>query len=131
MTHFPKDFLWGGAVAANQWEGGWNLNGRGPAMTDVTTGGTRDLPRLITYIDKDGRHGTLTRGEKLPEGAKYAVLDEYHYPNHEAVDGYHHYKEDIALFAEMGFRQFRMSISWSRLFPTGLEKEPLKVGREK
>ena len=48
MTHFPKDFLWGGAVAANQWEGGWNLNGRGPAMTVVTTGGTRDLPRLIT-----------------------------------------------------------------------------------
>ncbi|MBQ6532864.1 MAG: family 1 glycosylhydrolase [Solobacterium sp.] len=130
MTHFPKDFLWGGAVAANQWEGGWNLDGRGPAMTDVTTGGTRDLPRLITYIDKDGRHGTLTRGEKLPEGAKYAVLEEYHYPNHEAVDGYHHYKEDIALFAEMGFKQFRMSISWSRLFPTGLEKEPLKEGVE-
>ena len=89
MTHFPKDFLWGGAVAANQWEGGWNLDGRGPAMTDVTTGGTRDLPRLITYIDKDGKHGTLTRGEKLPEGAKYAVLEEYHYPNHEEIGRAH------------------------------------------
>ena len=130
MAHFPEGFLWGGAVAANQWEGGWNLGGRGPAMTDVTTGGTVNTPRLITYIDKDGNHGTLTRGQKLPEGAHYAVLDEYHYPNHEAVDGYHHYKEDIALFGEMGFKQFRMSISWSRLFPTGLEKEPLKEGIE-
>ena len=91
MAHFPEGFLWGGAVAANQWEGGWNLGGRGPAMTDVTTGGTVNTPRLITYIDKDGNHGTLTRGQKLPEGAHYAVLDEYHYPNHEAVDGYHHY----------------------------------------
>ena len=127
---FPENFLWGGAVAANQWEGGWNIGGRGPAMTDVTTGGTVNTPRLITYIDKDGNHGTLTRGQALPEGAHYAVLDEYHYPNHDAVDGYHHYKEDIALFGEMGFKQFRMSISWSRLFPTGLEKEPLKEGVE-
>ncbi|MBR4162581.1 MAG: family 1 glycosylhydrolase [Solobacterium sp.] len=130
MAHFSKDFLWGGAVAANQWEGGWNLDGRGPAMTDVTTGGTVNTPRLITYIDKDGNHGTLTRGQKLPEGAKYAVLPEYHYPNHDAVDGYHHYKEDIALFGEMGFKQFRMSISWSRLFPTGLEEEPVQAGVE-
>ena len=76
MAHFPEGFLWGGAVAANQWEGGWNLGGRGPAMTDVTTGGTVNTPRLITYIDKDGNHGTLTRGQKLPEGAHYAVLDE-------------------------------------------------------
>ena len=130
MAHFPEGFLWGGAVAANQWEGGWNLGGRGPAMTDVTTGGSVKERRKITYIDKDGNHGTLDRHQKLPEGAHYAVLDEYHYPNHEAVDGYHHYKEDIALFGEMGFKQFRMSISWSRLFPTGLEKEPLKEGVE-
>ncbi len=127
---FPKGFLWGGAVAANQWEGGWQEGGRGPALTDVTTGGTVDTPRLITYIDKDGKHGTLTRGQKLPEGAHYAVLDEYHYPNHDAVDGYHHYKEDIALFGEMGFKQFRMSISWSRLYPKGIENEPNKEGIE-
>ena len=55
MAHFPEGFLWGGAVAANQWEGGWNIGGRGPAMTDVTTGGTVNTPRLITYIDKDGK----------------------------------------------------------------------------
>ena len=109
---FSKDFLWGGATAANQIEGAWNIDGRGPALTDVTTGGTASEARKITYIDKDGNHGTLTRLQKLPEGAHYAVLDEYLYPNHDGIDFYHHYKEDIALFAEMGFKVFRMSISW-------------------
>ncbi|MBQ9315529.1 MAG: family 1 glycosylhydrolase [Atopobiaceae bacterium] len=125
---FPEGFLWGGAVAANQYEGGWDQGGRGMAMTDVTTGGTVSEPRYVTYIDKDGNHGKMKNGDKLPEGAHYAVLPEYHYPNHDAVDGYHHYKEDIALFGEMGFKQFRMSISWSRLFPTGLEAEPNPEG---
>ena len=125
---FPKGFLWGGAVAANQWEGGWNLGGRGPALTDVRTGGTATSPRLYTYKAKDGTHGTLKRGELLPEGAEYAVLEEFHYPNHDAVDGYHHYKEDIALFAEMGFKQFRTSVSWSRIYPTGLEDVPNQEG---
>jgi len=130
MANFPEGFLWGGATAANQVEGAWNEDGRGPAMTDVTTGGTVNTPRLITYIDKDGNHGTLTRGEKLPEGAHYAVLDEYYYPNHKGVDEYHRYKEDIALFAEMGFKTYRMSISWSRLYPNGDETEPNKAGLE-
>ena len=116
---FPEGFLWGGATAANQVEGGWNEGGRGPAMTDVTTGGTVSTPRLITYLDADGNPGTLVRHEKLPEGAHYAVLPGYHYPNHRAVDQYHRFEEDIALFAEMGFKCYRMSISWSRLFPTG------------
>ncbi len=130
MSHFPKDFLWGGATAANQVEGAWNEDGRGPAMTDVTTGGTVNTPRLVTYIDKDGNPGTLSRGQTLPEGARYAVLDNYYYPNHKGVDEYHRYKEDIALFAEMGFKTYRMSISWSRLFPRGDEKEPNKAGVE-
>lgn len=127
---FPKNFLWGGATAANQWEGGWNLDGRGPALTDVTTGGSVKEQRKVTYIAKDGTHGKLGRGEKLPEGAQYACLDECYYPNHDATDGYHHYKEDIALFAEMGFKTYRMSISWSRLYPHGDEKEPNKAGVE-
>ncbi len=131
QTGFPSDFLWGGAVAANQYEGGWNLDGRGPTMYDVTTAGSNKEPRVITYLDADGNPGTMGRvGESLPKGAKYAVVDGYRYPNHEAVDGYHHYKEDIALLAEMGFKQFRMSISWSRLYPTGLEKEPNQAGVE-
>ena len=127
---FPKGFLWGGATAANQVEGAWNEDGRGPAKTDVTTGGSVNAERMVTYIDKDGKPGTLTRHEKLPEGAHYAVLDNYYYPNHIGVDEYHRYKEDIALFAEMGFRTYRMSISWSRLFPHGDEDEPNQKGIE-
>lgn len=127
---FPKNFLWGGATAANQTEGAWNEDGRGPALTDVTTGGAANEERRITYRNADGTGGTMTRGGKLPEGARYAVLDEYYYPNHNGNDGYHRYKEDIALFAEMGFKIYRMSISWSRLYPTGLEKEPNRAGVE-
>lgn len=125
---FKQGFLWGGATAANQIEGAWNVDGRGPALTDVTTGGTATEARKITYIDKDGNPGFLTRLEKLPEGAHYAVLDDCLYPNHDGIDFYHHYKEDIALMAEMGITVFRMSISWSRIYPTGLEEEPNQKG---
>ena len=113
MSRFPENFFWGGATAANQYEGGWNEGGRGPAMTDVTTGATKDTPRFITYRMPDGSTGKYkSSGGKKPEGARYAVLDGYYYPNHIGTDFYHRYKEDIALFAEMGFKMFRMSISW-------------------
>lgn len=128
---FPKDFYWGGATAANQCEGAWNADGRGMALTDVTTGGSVKEPRMITYIGADGKPGKIrSMGEALPEGAKYAVLDDCYYPNHEGIDFYHRYKEDIALFAEMGFKMFRMSISWSRLYPNGDELEPNQKGIE-
>ena len=127
---FSKDFLWGGAIAANQAEGGWNEGGRGPALTDVTTGGSVKEPRYNTYIDKDGNPGKVKDKMPIPEGAKYAVLDDYYYPNHKGVDFYHHYKEDIALFAEMGFKMFRLSISWSRLYPHGDEETPNQEGVE-
>ncbi|MCI5773012.1 MAG: family 1 glycosylhydrolase, partial [Erysipelotrichaceae bacterium] len=75
---FPKNFYWGGAIAANQAEGAWNVGGRGPALTDVTTGGSVNEPRYITYIDKDGNPGKYTRFKGgLPQGAKHAVLDGY------------------------------------------------------
>ncbi|EJW94084.1 6-phospho-beta-glucosidase BglA, partial [gut metagenome] len=110
-------------------EGGWNEDGRGPALTDVTLGGTKDTPRMVTYIDADGKPGSYANwGGKLPEGAHYAVLDDRYYPNHIGTDFYHRYKEDIALFAEMGFNMFRMSISWSRIFPKGIEEEPNRAG---
>ena len=126
---FPKGFYWGGATAANQCEGAWNVNGRGPARTDVTTGGTVKDPRMVTFIDKDGNKAKLpNRGFKLPEGAHFAVLDDELYPNHDGIDFYHHYKEDIALMAEMGFKMFRMSISWSRIYPTGEEDKPNQEG---
>ena len=128
---FPKGFLWGGATAANQCEGAWNVDGRGPALTDVKTGGSVKSPRLVTYIDKDGNpHAEPENPKGIPEGAHYAVLGDYLYPNHDGIDFYHHYKEDIALMAEMGFKTFRMSISWSRIYPKGDEEEPNQKGIE-
>ena len=99
---FPKNFLWGGATAAHQYEGGVDDGSRGLSVPDVMSGGSRTTPRYLT----DG------------------ILPGYYYPSHEAVDFYHRYKEDIALYGEMGFKVFRMSIKWARLFPTGEEKEP-------
>ena len=103
---FRKDFLWGGAVAAHQLEGGWNEGGKGPSIADVMTAGGNGIPRRIT----DG----IVEGEN--------------YPNHEAIDFYHHYKEDIALFAEMGFKAFRTSIAWSRIYPNGDDAVPNEEG---
>ena len=82
---FPKGFLWGGATAANQVEGAWDVDGRGPAMCDVTIGGSVKQARKITYLDADGNPGYLERHGKLPEGARYAVLGDHYYPNHIGV----------------------------------------------
>ena len=131
---FPEGFFWGGATAANQYEGGWNEGGRGPALTDFTTGGSVKEPRKVTWIDKEGKERATRQipfDDALPEGGDhYACLDGYLYPNHEGTDFYHHYKEDIKLFADMGFKMFRMSISWSRLFPHGDEETPNQKGIE-
>ncbi|OUQ23458.1 6-phospho-beta-glucosidase [Lachnoclostridium sp. An131] len=105
---FKKDFLWGGAVAANQCEGAWNVDGKGISCADICTGGTHTRPKRITPVLEEGTF----------------------YPSHEAIDFYHHYKEDIALFAEMGFKVFRFSVNWTRIFPTGEEKEPNEKGLE-
>lgn len=102
----PKGFLWGGAVAAHQFEGGWNADGKGPSVADVMTAGAHGVPRKIT----DG------------------VIEGEFYPNHEAIDFYHHYKEDIKLFADMGLKCFRTSINWTRIFPKGDEEEPNEAG---
>ena len=108
MANFPKGFLWGGATAANQCEGGYNEGGKGLGVPDIMTGGTVSEPRHIT----DG------------------ILPGRHYPSHEAVDMYHHYLDDIKLFGEMGFKCYRMSINWSRIFPMGDEAEPNQAGVE-
>ncbi len=105
---FKKDFLWGGAVAVNQCEGAWNVDGKGISCADICTGGTHTRPKRITPVLEEGTF----------------------YPSHEAIDFYHHYKEDIALFAEMGFKVFRFSVNWTRIFPTGEEKEPNEKGLE-
>ena len=125
---FPESFLWGGAVSAGQYEGGWREGGRGPCRMDYTTGGTRTSPRYATYVLADGTPVKAGREAKLPQGARWASLPDCYYPNQVAVDGYHHWREDVDLFAEMGFKVFRMSIGWSRLFPTGLERTPNPEG---
>ena len=101
-----KDFLWGGAVAANQLEGAWNVDGKGDSVSDHCTNGTHTTPKRVTRNIEEG------------------VL----YPSHEAIDFYHHYEEDIALFAEMGFKTFRTSINWTRIYPTGEEDQPNEAG---
>ncbi|NMG13277.1 glycoside hydrolase family 1 protein, partial [Streptococcus pneumoniae] len=109
MSKFPKDFLWGGATAANQYEGAYNVGGKGLSVQDVTPRGgiplsNNDLNPLIT---------------ELPTEDNLKL---------EGIDFYHRYKEDVALFAEMGFKVFRTSIAWSRIFPNGDELEPNEEG---
>lgn len=101
-----KDFLWGGATSANQYEGAYNADGKGLSIADVERGSVKGVPRVID------NH----------------VVAGVHYPSHEATDFYHHYKEDIALFAEMGFKAYRMSIAWTRIFPNGDDAEPNEAG---
>lgn len=107
---FRKDFLWGGATAANQCEGGYDEGGRGLANVDVVPIGEDRFP-------------VITGKKKMFEFDK-----DHFYPAKIAIDMYHHYKEDIALFAEMGFKTYRMSIAWSRIFPMGDENEPNESG---
>ena len=89
---FPENFLWGGATAANQCEGAFNEGGKGDCLSDHLTSGSLNTKRRFT--------------KNIEMGAFY--------PSHEAVDFYHHYKEDIALFAKMGMKAYRLSITWSR-----------------
>ncbi len=107
MKELPKNFLWGGAVAAHQIEGGWNVDGKGPSTADVMTAGRNGVSRKIT-----------TEG----------ILETEYYPNHEAIDFYHRYKEDIQLFKEMGLKALRTSINWTRIYPNGDDAEPNEAG---
>ena len=109
MSILRDDFLWGGACAANQFEGAWDVDGKGPSVSDMCTNGSHTQPKLITPVIQK---------------------DKYLYPSHEAIDFYHHYEEDIALFAEMGFKTFRTSINWTRIFPKGWETKPNEKGLE-
>lgn len=89
---FPRNFLWGGATAADQCEGAWNVDGKGDSISDHNRAGSR-TPCTRRSFDLE-------------------IDDEnYYYPSHTAIDFYHRYKEDIALFAEMGFKVYRLSIA--------------------
>ena len=126
---FPKDFLWGGATAAHQIEGGFHLGGKGLNIMDVATGGSKDAYREVTY-KVNGVPGSVCLFDmaRLPEGAQLTCLEDRFYPNHDASDFYHHFREDIGLLAEMGFKCFRMSVSWARIFPNGDDEEPNEEG---
>ena len=79
--------------------------------------------RVACYRMPDGTEGKVpVMSGMLPKGAKYILKDGVFYPNHKATDFYHHYKEDIALLGEMGFRALNLSISWARIYPYGVEK---------
>lgn len=110
MRRLPNDFLWGGAIAANQCEGAYNEGGKGLSIADSLPGGSE-------------RFSFFQKGF-IPE----IDTEKYNYPNHTGIDFYHTFKEDIALFAEMNFKCLRFSIAWSRIFPMGDEETPNEEG---
>lgn len=116
---FPDNFLWGGAIAANQCEGAWNEDGKGMSVADVAM--------FKPNVDKKDYvsqwHIDMDDIRKARE-----TDDVVYYPKRHGVDFYHHYEEDIALFAEMGFKTLRLSIAWTRLFPNGDEEKPNEKG---
>ncbi|MHC9537368.1 glycoside hydrolase family 1 protein [Dellaglioa sp. BT-FLS60] len=118
---FRKDFLWGGAIAANQYEGAWNADKKGLSVADIAM--------YQPNVDvKDYKKQVAINTETI----KQAMTDktDARYPKRRGIDGYHYYKEDIELFAKMGFKTLRFSIAWSRIFPEGDEKKPNQAGIE-
>jgi len=120
LTGFKESFLWGGATAANQIEGAYLEGGKGLSTSD-----------FAAYKDPyaTGKVDNFTFNVNSKELEEYlAYPDKYRFPKRWGIDFYHRYKEDIKLFAEMGFKCFRLSISWARIFPTGLEEMPNEEG---
>ncbi|SEO13514.1 6-phospho-beta-glucosidase [Amphibacillus marinus] len=117
-SRFPKGFLWGGATAANQVEGAFDQGGKGLSIFDMVTFVPKEERKQIEMdVKSEAELEALLAGEKGDN-----------FPKRRGVDFYHRYKEDIALFAEMGFKTYRMSISWPRIFPNGDELEPNEEG---
>lgn len=114
---FPPHFLWGGAVAANQLEGAWDVDGRGPSQADIM-----ELPKEYSRKGSFGENVTREEVERALEDKTG------NYPRRRGIDFYHTYAEDLALMAEMGFTCFRTSFSWSRIFPMGDEEVPNEKG---
>lgn len=116
---FPKDFLWGGAIAANQVEGGWNLDGKGVSVADIAS--------YKPHVDNKDYAAHMDISTATIEAAIADKTDQW-YPKRRGIDFYHRYKEDLALFSELGFKTLRLSIAWTRLFPTGEEEQPNEKG---
>lgn len=119
MTNvFPENFLWGGALSACQAEGAYDIGGK-----------TLTIPDVVPYGKKIDRKVTrqLKISQEMIDRAKDETIEE-NYPKRRGIDFYHRYKEDIALFAEMGFKVFRYSFSWARIFPNGDDHQPNEEG---
>lgn len=114
-----EDFLWGGAVAANQVEGAFNVDGKGLSVADVM--------RYSYRADHDYKKQVQITSESIQQAMQQGQ-DTTQYPKRRGIDTYHCYEEDIKLFAEMGFTALRISIAWTRLFPTGEELTPNPAG---
>lgn len=118
QDEFPNDFLWGGAVAACQIEGAYDVDGRGLSTSD-----------LRAYDPNIKRANIKKEGGDTLAGIKAAMQDQTSYfPKRYGIDFYHTYKQDLALLKELGLKAFRTSISWSRIFPHGDESEPNEKG---
>ena len=102
---FDSHFLWGGAIAAHQVEVAYNEDGKEPSTADTL----------------------LVNEERFEHYGEYINQNKY-YPSHKAIDFYHCFKEDIKLFAEMGFKALRTSIAWTRIYPKGIEEKPNEAG---
>lgn len=116
---FPEGFLWGGALAGNQCEGAWNEDGKGMSVADCSTYKPKVDPK-----DYKAQHGITSK--EVQEAMESS--DIYFYGKRHGNDFYHHYKEDIALCGEMGFKVMRVSIQWTRIYPNGIEEEPNEAG---
>lgn len=118
-TGFPQGFLWGGATAANQIEGAWDVDGKGMTTAEVVRKATdRQNAMAMNQVTK------ATIAEAMADHGTE------NYPKRRGVDFYHHYQEDIKLLAEMGFKAYRLSIAWARIFPNGDDQEPNEKGLE-
>ena len=117
---FSKNFLWGGSISAAQIEGGWDEGGKSPVQIDYAGPDAGIGLRPVYYRAADGSRGVMQQFDRLPEGASYELFDDIDYTNHEAADFYHHWKEDLDLFAEMGFTTFNTTVSWARIYPSGV-----------
>lgn len=109
---FKQDFLWGGAIAANQYEGAHGMYGRGESVIDYIPGGKERVSiaknNLVNIYQQD--------------------FEQHVYPNHRGVEGHKYYISDIDLMAELGFNVYRMSLNWTMIYPTGFEDEPNQEG---
>ena len=116
MSGFEKNFLWGGAVAANQCEGAWDEDGKGMILAE------------LDHNDTNKNHGISIPIRDLNYLKKFKNDKETYFPKRNGINFYHTYKEDLSLLKEAGLKCFRTSIDWARIFPNGDDMEPNEKG---